>query len=299
MCRKIFIAAFLLAVTAEICSLEVKAADDLPAETVANQAAFADAKTSSGTKAFSGKKLAVFGNSITAARNSWAFRVRDSLGFSGFYNGSVGSSVWGRRVRPEGIAQNYGDPDFAGIGNSSHPSAQARNNNCAVVHIQKFLAEKPDFIPDIIILSYGTNDRLAEEREPALKEVIQRKRNSGRHHNANLSADDAFGLTGGMAWCLQSLVAKFPEARIIVLSPIQANTGLDKYRDKNSDNLLKMKTMKKLCRIYGVEFVDCYHNCGIDASNVEKVLLDGLHPNAAGQSLHASYIISRLVGNRH
>ena len=169
MCRKIFIAAFLLAVTAEICSLEVKAADNLPAETVANQAAFADAKTSSGTKAFSGKKLAVFGNSITAARNSWAFRVRDSLGFSGFYNGSVGSSVWGRRVRPEGIAQNYGDPDFAGIGNSSHPSAQARNNNCAVVHIQKFLAEKPDFIPDIIILSYGTNDRLAEEREPAMK----------------------------------------------------------------------------------------------------------------------------------
>ncbi len=299
MCRKIFIAAFLLAVTAEICSLEVKAADNLPAETVANQAAFADAKTSSGTKAFSGKKLAVFGNSITAARNSWAFRVRDSLGFSGFYNGSVGSSVWGRRVRPEGIAQNYGDPDFAGIGNSSHPSAQARNNNCAVVHIQKFLAEKPDFIPDIIILSYGTNDRLAEEREPALKEVIQRKRNSGRHHNENLSADDAFGLTGGMAWCLQSLVAKFPEARIIVLSPIQANTGLDKYRDKNSDNLLKMKTMRKLCRIYGVEFVDCYHNCGIDASNVEKVLLDGLHPNAAGQSLHASYIISRLVGSRH
>ncbi len=299
MCRKIFIAAFLLAVTAEICSLEVKAADNLPAETVANQAAFADAKTSSGTKAFSGKKLAVFGNSITAARNSWAFRVRDSLGFSGFYNGSVGSSVWGRRVRPEGIAQNYGDPDFAGIGNSSHPSAQARNNNCAVVHIQKFLAEKPDFIPDIIILSYGTNDRLAEEREPTLKEVIQRKRNSGRHHNANLSADDAFGLTGGMAWCLQSLVAKFPEARIIVLSPIQANTGLDKYRDKNSDNLLKMKTMRKLCRIYGVEFVDCYHNCGIDTSNVEKVLLDGLHPNAAGQSLHASYIINRLVGNRH
>ena len=102
-----------------------------------------------------------------------------------------------------------------------------------------------------------------------------------------------------MAWCLQSLVAKFPEARIIVLSPIQANTGLDKYRDKNSDNLLKMKTMRKLCRIYGVEFVDCYHNCGIDASNVEKVLLDGLHPNAAGQSLHASYIISRLVGSRH
>ena len=298
MCRKIFIAAFLLAVTAEICSLEVKAADNLPAEMVANQAAFADAKTSSGTKAFSGKKLAVFGNSITAARNSWAFRVRDSLGFSGFYNGSVGSSVWGRRVRPEGVAQNYSDPGFAGIGNSSHPSVQARNNNCAVVHIQKFLAEKPDFVPDIIILSYGTNDRLTEECEPALKEILRRNRDSGRHSDSNLSTDDAFGLTGGMAWCLQTLTERFPEARIIVLSPIQANAGLEKYMDKNSDNLLKMRTMKKLCRIYGVEFIDCYHNCGIDSSNVDKVLLDGLHPNAAGQSLHASYIISRLVGNR-
>ena len=126
---KTFIAAFLLVITAAVCSPEEIMADGLRADTSAILEASAYTETSSGTKAFNGKKLAVFGNSITAARNSWAFRVRDSLGFSAFYNGSVGSSVWGRRVRPEGVAQNYGDPGFAGIGNSSIPSAQARNNN--------------------------------------------------------------------------------------------------------------------------------------------------------------------------
>ncbi len=284
MYRTAIITALLLAVSAAVCNSVERPAGDQPFE------------TSAAPKEFSGCRLAVFGNSITAARNSWAFRVRDSLGFGGFYNGSVGSSVWGRRVRPEGVTQNYGDNGFAGIGNSSHPSLQARTNNCAVVHIQKFIADRPDFVPDIIILSYGTNDRLTEEREPDLKEVLKRKRKSGRHCDGHLSTDDAFGLTGGMAWCLQTLTERFPEARIIVLSPIQANAGLEKYMDKNSDNLLKMRTMKKLCKAYGVEYVDCYHNCGIDASNVETVLLDGLHPNAAGQSLHASYIISRLTG---
>ena len=268
MYRTAFITALLLAVSAAVCNSVERPAGDRPFE------------TSAAPKEFSGCRLAVFGNSITAARNSWAFRVRDSLGFGGFYNGSVGSSVWGRRVRPEGVTQNYGDNGFAGIGNSSHPSLQARTNNCAVVHIQKFLAERPDFVPDIIILSYGTNDRLTEEREPDLKEVLKRKRKSGRHCDGYLSTDDAFGLTGGMAWCLQTLTERFPEARIIVLSPIQANAGLEKYMDKNSGNLLKMRTMKKLCKAYGVE----------------TVLLDGLHPNAAGQSLHASYIISRLTG---
>lgn len=284
MYRTAIITALLLAVSAAVCNSVERPAGDRPFE------------TSAAPKEFSGCRLAVFGNSITAARNSWAFRVRDSLGFSGFYNGSVGSSVWGRRVRPEGTTQNYGDKDFAGIGNSSHPSLQARYNNCAVVHVQKFLAKKPDFTPDLIILSYGTNDKLAEEREPDLKEVIRRKRQAVRNKDRQLTTDEAFGLTGGMAWCLQTLTERFPEARIIVLSPIQANAGLEKYMDKNSGNLLKMRTMKRLCKAYGVEYVDCFHNCGIDASNVETVLLDGLHPNAAGQSLHASYIISRLTG---
>ena len=236
-----------------------------------------------GAEAFRGKNLAVFGNSITAARNSWAFRVRDSLGFGGFYNGSVGSSVWGKRERPDGITQDFGTPGFAGIGNSSHPSLQARYNNCAVVHVQKFLSS--DFDPDVIILSYGTNDMLSEKNEPALREALAKRK---------LSTDEAYGLVGGMVWCLDTLTTRFPDARIVVLLPVQADDSLEKYRDRNKDNLKKMRTMKKICRAFDVEYFDCYHGSGIDASNVSATLLDGLHPNAAGQQLHAAFVIGEL-----
>lgn len=238
---------------------------------------------------FRGRNLAVFGNSITAAKDSWAFRVRDSLGFGGFYNGSVGSSVWGKRERPDGVTQDYGTPGFAGIGNSSHPSLQARYNNCAVVHVQKFLSEKPDFEPDVIILSYGTNDMLSEKNEPGLKEALA-KRKPG--------TDEAYGLVGGMVWCLDTLTGRFPDARIVVLLPVRADDSMEKYKDRNRDNLRKMRTMKRICRAFGVEYFDCYHGSGINASNVSSTLLDGLHPNAAGQQLHASYVIRRLENKR-
>ena len=94
-------AAFLLAVTAAVCSPWEMMADGLTAATAASQKAATCEKTSSGTEAFSGKKLAVFGNSITAARNSWAFRVRDSaLSITVLSEVPCGAGVSGRRVSP-------------------------------------------------------------------------------------------------------------------------------------------------------------------------------------------------------
>lgn len=98
------------------------------------------------SSAFHGKKLAAFGNSITAGDNSWAFQLRYLLDFGDFYNGAGGGAIWGKRKRDNGTTQDYDDPDFAGISNSSNDPIQARYNNCGVVHIQKFLADRPDFI---------------------------------------------------------------------------------------------------------------------------------------------------------
>ena len=45
------------------------------------------------SSAFHGKKLAAFGNSITAGDNSWAFQLRYLLDFGDFYNGAVGGAI--------------------------------------------------------------------------------------------------------------------------------------------------------------------------------------------------------------
>lgn len=235
---------------------------------------------------FHGKKLAAFGNSITAGNNSWAFQIRYTLGFGEFYNGAVGGAIWGKRKRDNGVTQDYDDPDFAGISNDSKdPNApQSHYNNCGVVHVQKFLADKPDFVPDYILFSYGTNDRVTETDELGAEAMIAKE---------SCTSDDAFGITGGMRWCIETMKEKFPAAKIYVLLPIQADPS--KYKDKNGQNLQKIETIKKMCAAYGVTWFDCYNESGIDQSNVATHLRDGLHPNLAGQYLHADYVASKLV----
>lgn len=233
---------------------------------------------------FHGKRLAAFGNSITAGDNSWAYQVRYTLGFGDFYNGAVGGAIWGKRKRNDGVTQDYDDSAFAGISNDSSQPVQTRYNNCGVVHVQKFLADRPDFIPDYIIFSYGTNDRVNETDELGAETMIAKE---------SCGLADAFGITGGMRWCIETMQAKFPDAKIYVLLPIQANPA--KYANKNKENLQKIEKIKRMCEAYGVTWFDCYNESGIDQSNVATHLRDGLHPNIAGQYLHADYVASELV----
>lgn len=236
------------------------------------------------SSAFHGKKLAAFGNSITAGDNSWAFQLRYLLDFGDFYNGAVGGAIWGKRKRDNGTTQDYDDPDFAGISNSSSAPVQARYNNCGVVHVQKFLADRPDFIPDYILLSYGTNDRVTETDELSAEDMIEKE---------TCTLEDAFGITGGMRWCIETLQERFPQAKTVVLFPIQANP--EKYPNKNRQNLEKIAKIKAMCDAYGIEYFDCYHESGIDQSNVATHLRDGLHPNIKGQLLHSDYIARKLI----
>lgn len=85
-------------------------------------------------------------------------------------NVAVGSSVWYKRTFEAAgktvTTQDYGAADFAGISDGWEPTddpleMQKRANNCAVVHIQRFLAEvkSGNFPkPDIFAFAMGTND---------------------------------------------------------------------------------------------------------------------------------------------
>lgn len=183
------------------------------------------------SSAFHGKKLAAFGNSITAGDNSWAFQLRYLLDFGDFYNGAVGGAIWGKRKRDD-----------------------------------------------------GTNDRVTETDELSVEDMLAKE---------TCTLEDAFGITGGMRWCIETLQEKFPEAKLVVLFPIQANP--EKYPNKNQQNLEKIAKIKAMCDAYGIEYFDCYHESGIDQSNVATHLRDGLHPNIKGQVLHSDYVAGQLV----
>ena len=118
---------------------------------------------------FENLNFGVDGDSITAG-NQWSWHVSRILGMKTHSNVAVGSSVWYKRtfsVAGQTVTtQDYNAPDFAGISDGWEPTddpveMQKRANNCAVVHIQRFLAEVKcgNFpTPDIFAFAMGTND---------------------------------------------------------------------------------------------------------------------------------------------
>ena len=244
------------------------------------------------TSAFEGKNLATFGNSITAATNSWAYLTAKRLRFANLYNGAISAAIWYKRERVVAgqtiRTQNYYDADFAGI-SSVAPTGedvlqhQKRINNCAVVHIQKFFTElnkKTIPEPDVVIFSYGTNDELYEYTMGNAEDALREK---------DLSKVNVFTMAAALRWCIDTLRMEIPEVKIYVALPLQSSR-----EGKNEGNLTKMEIIKKICDARSVPYFDCYHDSGINPENYTTYLGDGLHPNEAGKIVQGEYITRKL-----
>ena len=244
------------------------------------------------TSEFEGKNLATFGNSITAATNSWAYVTAKRLRFANLYNGAISAAIWYKRERVvagETIrTQNYYDADFAGI-SSVAPTGedvlqhQKRINNCAVVHIQKFFTElnnKTIPTPDVVIFSYGTNDELYDYTMGNAEDALREK---------DLSKVNVFTMAAALRWCIDTLRMEIPEVKIYVALPLQSSR-----EGKNEGNLTKMEIIKKICDARSVPYFDCYHDSGITPEHYTTYLGDGLHPNDAGKIVHGEYITKML-----
>lgn len=237
------------------------------------------------TSSFVGKNLITFGNSITAAGNSWAYQTHQNLGFADLYNGAIAGACWYKRARvaQDGsniTTQDYSDPDFAGFGNGANTTPEQFQkiiNNCGVVHLQKYLIEQPEARPDYAILSYGTND--VTSAMGSVEETMSKA----------LADVDLFTIAGALRWCIETLQTKFPQLVVYVALPIQAkDTG------KNNGNIQKIEVIKGICDALSVTYFDCYNESGITVDNQANYLRDGLHPNEAGQKVHATYIMKKL-----
>lgn len=241
------------------------------------------------TSPFKGKNLVTFGNSITYARNSWAYQVYEKLEFGNIYNGALGGAIWSKRERVLNgqtfTTQNYNDSNFVGISNGYKPNTEIeefrkRINNCAIVHIQKYLSAEEILTPDIIIFSYGTNDDFNDTVLGNVDIALQEK---------DLSKVNLFTMAGAFRWSIETLKTKFPNAKLYVALPLQAASDV-----KNDGNLKKIEIVKRMCDGLSVMYFDCYSESGITKENNKQYLSDGLHPNREGQTVHADYVIQKL-----
>lgn len=250
---------------------------------------------------FSALNFGVDGDSITAGEQ-WSKFVADSLGMASHYNVAVGSAVWYKRTvtckAGTVTTQNYGDEDFAGISDGWEPTEdinelQKRVNNCAVVHIQRYISDVKSGlapVPDIFAFAMGTNDEIHRlgDAEAAL---------SGKYLDGNDKVD-LFTEAGAMRWCLQRIAEEFPKVRIFVLTPIQ--TGDETHNRKLEKQIDTV--MRRIAGAFGAQVIDCFHGCGI-CEKFEvwgergRYLKDGLHPDVEGQQLEGAFAAKEIRNN--
>ncbi len=248
---------------------------------------------------FSKINFGVDGDSITAW-DQWSRYVADNLGMASRHNVAVGSAVWYKRIltSTDGrtvTTQNYDDPNFAGISDGWEPTndlveLQKRANNCAVVHIQRYISDIKNGVapkPDIFAFAMGTNDDINHlgNAETALQ-------------GKTPDDVDLFCEAGAMRWCLQRIMEEFPDARVFVLTPLQTANP-----EHNRKTEIQIETvLKKVAGAMGAQVIDCYHNCGICEKfevigGEGRYLADGLHPKINGQNLQGAYVAKEIRNN--
>lgn len=245
---------------------------------------------------FTKLNLGVDGDSITEG-NQWSYYAAQELKFATHHNVAVGSATFGDREASssEGMkyTQNYDDPDFAGISSGLQPTydpieIQKRCNNCARVHVQKFISEVTAGtypIPDIFVFAMGTNDGTIGTIEDAL---------NGKDAN-DLSAEVRRTMAGGARWAIQKIIETYPNCRVYVSAPIQRAD-----ETANEKRLQKTDILRGICNGLSVGFFNTFGECGITEkleTGTGRYLRDGLHPDTEGQKLMGRYLAKEIRNN--
>lgn len=245
---------------------------------------------------FTKLNLGVDGDSITEG-NQWSYYAAQELKFATHHNVAVGSATFGDREASssEGMkyTQNYDDPDFAGISSGVQPTydpieIQKRCNNCARVHVQKFISEVTAGtypIPDIFVFAMGTNDGTIGTIEDAL---------NGKDAN-DLSAEVRRTMAGGARWAIQKIIETYPNCRVYVSAPIQRAD-----ETANEKGLQKTDILRGICNGLSVGFFNTFGECGITEkleTGTGRYLRDSLHPDTEGQKLMGRYLAKEIRNN--
>lgn len=206
-------------------------------------------------------KVFIFGDSITATNyigddgsltnvgTNWPTYAMDELGVTDWYN-------------------------FAKDGSTYHDVSNS--SDYQTFYKQFGLAKSTGITPEIIIVSYGTND-YQHPNTDTYESVMNVQ---------NLDNLDRTNLHGALRYCYWALREKYPNAIIFVGTPIQ-----------RPDTLIYTKLRQaiiEMANTYCLYIIDAGTESGICKQfetwgGSGRYLKDGLHPNEAGKKLQGHY----------
>lgn len=240
-----------------------------------------------------GKKILLFGDSITAdsPAGNWVNHFIEYTGAVKIKNYAVAGAAW---------AHPYAQPVTYDASHNTLP-------NQVQLCLDEYAGGTMTDNPDIIILSAGTNDQ-AQGLNTNIREVFFGPNASKNRYIDIVTELDISNTYAALRWCVEKLSAQFPSAKFCVFGPIQAYCGENGSGVDNStrypDYLRKRnELMEETCGYLSCHFSNGYNDSGVYSRFENKnangrYLEDGLHPNAAGKILLAKYaisVISRLL----
>ena len=244
-----------------------------PYELKLNKNIKVDASSIHGDKKLSGKKLILFGDSITANQDRYVNVMLNLTGLNLINNFAVSGARW----------RNYSDTVLDGNPiNGTH-------SNTMCNQVQKLINNKENYeVPDIIIMSAGTNDDYYDTT------VIESQFTNNKEY-IDVSQCDLTTFAGAMRWCCEKIYSLFPNVKIFIATQIQ---GAEKTR-VFAWQQTKVKIVKEVANRLAVPIIDAfteskiYGRYEIDGAN-GKYLIDGLHPNLEGGKVLGEYYTNEL-----
>lgn len=254
------------------------------------------------------KNIYCLGDSITYLDGSWAFNLAGLIGANKVYNIGRGGAMWkdwyntvlydsGCSIWNNDFVYTLSDDgkteSYPGNDDMRCNVIPSSSDYCTISNEIRFMDRLVNEFgrptPDIIIIACGTNDTNESAQEYS-DEVFERLVNTKLD---DMTIDQKCTISGGIRWCVETLIKKYPDAELMLATPIQSNFSSKKpyYGRVNT-------WLKKIAEYYSVKIIDAYAECGItsafekdenDEDMSGRYLCDGIHPNVVGNKLMSAY----------
>lgn len=233
----------------------------------------------SSNMSYKGKKFLFLGDSITAMSGdtSWVdkFKVLAEVGES--YKQAVGGAKW--------------CDDESGITYNGTPYSSQNYIGNQVVWCQKIGFAQDKF--DYIFISAGTND--TNFTFPTDEQIESEMYNNDSTIKP-LSNVDRTTWMGAIRWSIETLRGMYPNAKIILVTPLQRRVDMDGTTLKDMYSIIRQKReiiikMAKRMGVYVIDTSEC------DITNFDGTdFADNLHPSAKGAEKLAKFIFKKSIG---
>ena len=145
-------------------------------------------------------------------------------------------------------------------------------------------------IPDIIIIAAGTNDAWFVNQRPKVfcetaDEVF------ARENIGSLPVNEILTLAASVRYGCELLKASFPEARIILLTPLQTTKADLKLITKSGD-IMEACAHRLSLEVIRLDQEGCIQLA--DKQSVSKYTTDGVHTNEAGARFNGFLVAQRV-----